>query len=108
MNVKKKLLALIPFAVALVINFYALPLLIRDTGTAIFILIMLIPLITFICALIYGVRHGFNLIFPIIVAILFAPTIFIFYNTSAWVYIITYAIVALVGNGIGRIFYRKR
>jgi hypothetical protein len=42
------------------------------------------------------------------VAILFAPTIFIFYNTSAWVYIITYAIVALVGNGIGRIFYRKR
>lgn len=105
---KKKLLALIPFAVALVINFYALPLLIRDTGTAIFILIMLIPLITFICALIYGVRHGFNLIFPIIVAILFAPTIFIFYNDSAWVYIIAYAIVALVGNGIGRIFYRKR
>ena len=105
---KKKLLALIPYAVALAINFYVLPLLIKDTGSGMLIMLLVIPMIAFICSVIYGVRQGFDFIIPITATILFAPTIFIFYNASAWIYIIAYAVITFAGNGIGRIFYKKR
>lgn len=66
-------------------------------------MLVVIPLLTFICAIIYGVRQGFDLLLTIIATVLFAPTIFIFYNASAWIYIIAYAIITIAGNGIGRL-----
>ena len=105
---KRKLISLIPYIIALAINFYIFPLFIQDTGTGIFMLLFVLPIITFICGIIYGILQGFDFILPVIVAILFAPTLFIFYNESAWVYIVAYAVAAFVGNGIGRIFYKKR
>ena len=103
---KRKLISLIPYIIALVINFYVFPLLIRDTGSGIFMLLFVMPLITFVCSVVCGILQGFKVLLPVIVATLFTPTLFIFYNESAWVYIVAYAMVALVGNGIGRIFYR--
>lgn len=105
---KRKILNLIPYIIALAINFYLLPLVVKNTGMAMLMMLFVIPLIAFICALIYGVRQGFDFVLPIIATILFAPTIFIYYNSSAWVYIIAYAVIAFIGNGIGRIFYKKR
>ncbi len=105
---KKKLLALLPYAIALAIIYYVLPLLIKDTGIGMFMLLLVIPLLTFICAVIYGVRQRFDFLLPLTVAVLFVPTIFIFYNASAWVFIIAYAVIALVGNGIGRAFHKKK
>ncbi len=104
---KKKVIAFVPYIIVLAINFYILPFLIKDTGLGMIMLLGVIPLITFITAVIYGVRQGFNILFTVITAILFAPTIYIHYNETAWVYIIAYAIIALVGNAIGRIFYKK-
>ena len=105
---KKKILALLPYVIVLAIIFYVLPLLIKDTGSGMFMLLLVIPLLTLICAVIYGVRQGFDFLLPVTATILFAPTIFIFYNRSAWVYIIAYAVIALVGNGIGRAFHKKK
>ncbi len=105
---KKRLLALIPYAIALAIIFYALPFLIRDTGIGMLMMLLVIPMLTFICSVIYGVREGFDILLPVIVTILFAPTVFIFYNASAWGYILAYGVISLAGNGIGRIFYGKR
>ena len=31
-------------------------------------------------------------------SIMFAPSIFIFYNSSAWVYVVGYTVIALLGN----------
>lgn len=59
------------------------------------------------CAAAYGAKNGFNLIFCAVVTILFVPTIFIFYNSSAWVYAIGYGITAIIGNAIGAIFYKR-
>ena len=105
---KKKLAVLIPYAIVLAINFYLLPLLVKNTGIAMLMMLCIIPLITFVCSIVYGVRQGFDLLLPITAVLLFAPTIFIFYNESAWVYVIIYGGIALVGNAIGRIFYKKR
>lgn len=104
---KKRLLALLPYVIILAIAFYVLPLLIIDTGSAMFMLLLIIPLLTFICSVIFGVRQGFDFLLTIAVIILFAPTIF-YYNMSAWVYIIAYGVIAIVGNGIGRAFQKRK
>lgn len=104
----KKLLVLLPYLVVMLVSFYILPLLLVDTGSAMLIMLVAIPLITLICSLVYGVHQGFNLLFPIITMVLFAPTVIIFYNLTAWVYIIVYGGIVLVGNAIGNVFYKKR
>lgn len=105
---KKKIIPYVIYAVVLALAFYLLPLLIQDTGSAMFVLLLVAPALTFIASLIFGVRQGFSVILPLLVAVLFVPTLFIFYNESAWVYIIAYAVVALIGNAIGRIFYKQK
>src|SRR5690606_28080673 len=87
-----------------VIAFYILPLLGEDTGSFILILLLAIPLVCFIASLSYGIKNGFNIIFPLIVGILFIPTIFIYYNSSAWIYIVGYVGISLVGNLLGSFF----
>lgn len=105
---KKKILALIPYVATLIIIFYLLPLVVKNTGFAMLMMLIIMPLSTFACTVIYGVRQGFDFILPILAIVLFAPTIFIFYNSSAWIYIVIYAVIAFLGNGIGRIFYKNR
>lgn len=89
------------------IAFYVLPLLGKDTGSFILILLIIIPVICFITSLFYGIKNGFDFIFSVIVGILFIPTIFIYYNSSAWVYIIGYAIISLIGNSADGFFVKR-
>ena len=58
----------------ILIAFYIVPMLIKDTGSGMFILLIVIPLITLITSLIYGLRNTVDFIYPLIVAILFIPT----------------------------------
>ena len=67
----------------ILIAFYLVPMLIKDTGSGMTILLIVIPLIMLITSLLYGLRNTFDFIYPLIVAILFVPTLFIYYNTSA-------------------------
>ena len=89
------------------IAFYIVPMLIKDTGSAMFILLIVIPLITLITSLVYGLRNTFDFIYPLVIAILFVPTLFIYYNTSAWVYIISYSIIAVIGELLGKTLQKK-
>lgn len=92
----------LPYLFVNIIAFYLLPLIIKDTGGAMVVMLIGIPLICFITSVIFGMKHSFNLLYPITVALIFAPTIFIFYNSTAWVYIIAYGVIALIGNFIGK------
>lgn len=89
------------------IAFYLVPILIKDTGSGMFILLIVIPLITLITSIIYGLRNTFDFIYPLLVAILFIPTLFIYYNISAWVYIIAYSLIALIGEILGKTLQKK-
>lgn len=104
----KKLRDMIPFLAVIMLDFYLLPFLIRDTGSAMLMLLVVVPLICFVCSLVYGIKNSFCLTYAIVVAILFIPTILIFYNSTAWVYIFGYGAIALVGNAIGMVFSRGR
>ncbi len=101
-----KLLKLVPYMLIVTFAFYFLPSLITDTGSAMFIMLITIPLITLICSISHGIRRGFNIFLPIITVLLFVPSFFIFYNTSAWIYIPIYGLISLIGNLFGRIFHK--
>lgn len=89
------------------IDFYIVPMLIKDTGSGMFILLIVIPLITLITSFVYGLRNTFDFIYPLIVAILFIPTLFIYYNTSAWIYVVTYSMIAVIGELLDKILQKK-
>lgn len=88
----------IVFYLLLLIDFYIIPWFIKDTGSAMIVMLVIIPLICLITSVFYGISNGFDFCFILTVAIMFTPSIFIFYNSSAWVYIVGYAVIALLGN----------
>ena len=102
----KIILKIFPYLIVNVVAFYLFPIIIKDTGSAMIIMLAGIPLICLATAIVFGVKNSFQWLYPVIVALLFAPTIFIFYNSTAWVYIIAYGVVALVGNFIGKLFFK--
>lgn len=86
------------FYILLFIDFYVIPRFIKDTGSAVIVMLMIIPLICLITSVFYGIRNGFDFWYILIATIMFTPSIFMFYNSSAWVYVIGYAVIALLGN----------
>lgn len=74
------------------------------TGTAMILLLIATPLICLICSIMYGLRHSFHWQFCIIVAILFLPTVLIYYNQSAFIYSAIFGGIALLGNLVGTLF----
>jgi hypothetical protein len=98
---------LFPYSAAAASYFYLLPLLGRDTGSFILILIFAVPLLCLLTGLILGARHGIDLLYPLIVGSLFIPSIFLYYNSTAWVYILLYAMIAFGGNVLGSRLFRR-
>ncbi len=97
----------IPYITCLFIAFYLLPLLIKDTGSAMFILLIIVPIVVLICSLINGKKHGFSWQYLITIPILFTPTIFIFYNESAIIYVVIYLLIAIFAVYLGKTFNKK-
>ena len=105
---KNKLMNLSPYLLVLAVDFYLLPLLAQNTGAAMLLMLCVMPLVALVIGVAYGLRRGFSIWLAVIALLLFIPTIFIYYNASAWVYPLFYALLVLVGNLIGRLFYMKR
>jgi hypothetical protein len=105
---KAKLLNMLPYLLVLAVDFYLLPLLAQNTGAAMLLMLCVMPLVALVIGVAYGLRRGFSIWLAVIALLLFIPTIFIYYNASAWVYPLFYALLVLVGNLIGRLFYMKR
>ena len=95
------------FYILLFIDFYIIPRFIKDTGSAVIVMLMIIPLICLITSVFYGIRNGFDFWYILIAAIMFTPSIFMFYNSSAWVYVVGYAVIALLGNLIALPFRKS-
>lgn len=86
--------------------FYIYPLLDRMNDP--FGLVLIILLITFILSTIVGVisKGKIKYLYPIIISILFIPTIFIYYNESALIHSLWYLTISYIGIFIG-IFLSK-
>ena len=97
----RKVKKMLPFLLVLIVDFYILPVCIRDTGSGILYLLFIIPLICCVDAIVYGIKYGLEILFVLLAGLLFVPSLFIFYNESAWVYAIGYTGLAFLGNVIG-------
>lgn len=103
----KKIRRMLPYLLIIIFAFYILPLLIKDTGSGMLILLIGIPIICFIVSFIYGIKNSFNWLFPILIMALFVPSIFIYYNESASVYIIIYGVISIIAQFIGNMLRNK-
>lgn len=82
---------------------------ISDTGSAIFILIILIPFILAINSTVYGARaKSFDLIYPVVSTIVFLPFVFIAMNESALVYAPAYLVIMLIFSGLSSFIAKKK
>ena len=106
--VMEKFRKMLPYLLAMIFVFYILPFLIIDTGSGMFILLIGIPMICYIVSMIYGIKNSFNLLYPLFIMLLFAPSIFIFYNDSATIYIVIYGSISLIGNFIGSLIRKRK
>lgn len=110
MEKSKKML---PYLIVNIIAFYVLPIVIdvlpnSMKGTEMLFFLVTLPTICFATAFVFGVKHSFYWLYPLAVALLFAPTIFFaFYGRTASVYIVIFGIVSLVGNFCGYICSKK-
>ena len=83
----------------LALGFYALPpLCIRESGML--LTLFLLPALCFALSLSFGWKNEFPacIAFALGTAVLFIPTIFLFYNESAWIYVPIYSGIALLGS----------
>ena len=78
-------------------TYYVLPVLIEDTGSAMFILLAVVPLIVFVNSFLCGRRHNFQWVLVALAMVLFVPSIFMYYNPTALVYTFWYGVIAAAG-----------
>lgn len=83
----------------LVTAFYLLPLLLKNTGASMIMLLVIFPAVCVVAASLVAWRSGFTWWWPLLAGLLFLPTIWIYYNSSAWVYTVAYGLVSLLGLG---------
>ena len=83
------------------IMFYLFPLTAGPTDVMGMIIILIMSV--FILSIIIGAlsNEKFKYLYPIIVAILFIPSIFIYYNDSALIHAVWYLIISCIGLLIG-------
>lgn len=68
-------------------------------------MILLIIIFTLINSIIVGliINNKLKYLYPLIISILFIPSVFIYYNESALIHSIWYLVISSIGTIIGRI-----
>ena len=85
------------FYIIMIVNICVLPIFIRDMGSAILIMLIIMPLICLVTSFIYGYKNGFRLLYALGSPALYTATLFIFYNSTAWIYVSVLLAVSLFG-----------
>ena len=104
----KQLKQMIPALLIIFCGFYILPFFGRDTGSFMVILLLLLPGLCLAVSFYHGYRVGLQMLYPIAVGLLFFPTLFLYYNYTAWVYIVMYGLIALLGMGLGSLMRKEK
>lgn len=83
------------------INFYLLPLLFRNSSVEVTMMLVIMPLITIVLGAMYTYLVQPHWIYPIVVGVLFVPTMWLYYSISAWIYAIIHFLAFIVGCLVG-------
>lgn len=104
----KKCLPYILYPAVPLVPFYLLPLFNADLGVYIIMLLFVFPALCIGSGILSGLRHGFNWVMALIIALLMLPGVFIFYNSTALVYVSAYALLFALTNVLCAFFARKK
>lgn len=86
----------IKFVVILSIIFYLLPLVIKDTATGMLILLLVMPILIFNLTFWFVKKTKFSVWYPILVGLVFLPTVYLLYNSTAIIYVFIFSIISLI------------
>lgn len=91
-----------PYFIISLICYYGLPFFMQDSGSAIMILCIVLPLVTFLIAAFYGFQQAqHKILYAIITGAFFFPNIWIHMNDSAVIYSFIYMGFAFFGACMG-------
>lgn len=86
-----------PYILVLAAAYYLLPLLMVDTGSAMFILLVCTPLVVFANSFIFCRRYRFQWLMIVLTVVLFLPGLVFYYNPSAACYGVFYGVISAAG-----------
>lgn len=89
------------FYIILMVNFLIFPLIIVDTGSAMFLLLIVIPLVCLISSIFFGLINGFDIWYILFTVIMVILMVLIHLNSSGSIYIVIYSILAFSGDLTG-------
>ena len=95
------------FLAVIALSYYLLLSLIKNSVTAIIILFVVIPLFCLVLSIIYGLNNPLSISYIVLVAILFIPSVFVIFYLPVWILASGYGIVALIGNAVGRMLFKR-
>ena len=101
---KKYLKEIIIFSLQVLV-FYILPLFAEPTDMM--GLVLLIIIFTFVLSIVLGSisKNIIKYFYPLATSVIFIPSVFIYYNSSALVHALWYLVISVVGIGIGTGIY---
>ncbi len=82
-----------------------LPLFTGSDGNIGMPLLMLFPVFILSFVLGFVSKEKKKFLYPLLTAIVFIPTVFIYYNESALIYSVVYLIISVIGVGTGSVRY---
>lgn len=96
----------------MIVFYYGLPPLIDlgdTTGWMILpALLLIFPAMAFLLCLYDGISYGFSWMLPLACALLFLPTVFLYYNMTALLYAVIFGSLGFIGEVVGLTVYRNR
>ncbi|MBR5539361.1 MAG: hypothetical protein IKU61_05625 [Clostridia bacterium] len=105
---KVPLLKWLPYLATMFVIFYILPPILRSTAFEDYALKIITPACCLGSGLIFGKINGWVWYYCIIVSLIFAPTLVLYYAQSDIHYIFEYGFLALMGSAIGYAFHRDK
>lgn len=71
-------------------------------------MIVLIIISVFVLSILIGClsKEKVKYLYPIVISILFIPSVFIYYNDSALIHALWYLVISIIGLGIGIIIHK--
>lgn len=87
--------------------FYIYPMFMSKVGPIAMVIVILLT--TLFLSLLLGVisRSKIKFLYPFVIALLFLPTVWVYYNESAMVHAIWYLVVSGIGVCVGSFIYAK-
>lgn len=66
------------------------------------------PICALVCSLLFCRKYGFKLWIVFLIAILFVPTVLTFYNSSVFIFVVVYFVIAVIGCVIGTVIHKQK